>query len=155
GGMTLGGRRVVGDGPGGVHAAEDADHAEGPERAAHLEVAELRRAADAGDVALAPEVADDEELLGSQRHLLQALLVVWGADVAGAGAADAALDPAPGLDPPDALHDHVGRAQPQRDAFRLGIQAFLQLIEALRPLEHAVDDLLRVVDHDLHEVLGI
>src|SRR5437773_12466502 len=84
-----------------AQAPQDADDAKGPERAAHLEVPELRCFTDAGDVALTSEVADDEKPLRGQRHLLQPLLIIVGALVVGVRAADAALDAAPGLDPPD------------------------------------------------------
>ena len=75
------------------------------------------------------------------------------ADVAGLDAAHAPFDAAPGLDAPDALDDRVGRAHVEGDGLG-GRGPRLQPEPPLRPLEGAVDDLLRVLDHRGHELLG-
>src|SRR5207249_4353703 len=138
-----------------IGESKNADDPEGPERPAHLEVAELRRLADAGHVALAAEVAHDQQLLRGQGHLPEPLLVVVGPNVARLGPSNAALDPAPRLDPADALHDEVGGAEPEGDALVAGIGAFLQTVEAFGPEEDAADHLARVVHDNLDQLFRL
>ena len=106
--------------------------------------------ADRAQVLFRLEGGEERELLERQRHLVERLLVVGRARVSRVQAAHALFDAAPGLHPPDALQDHVGRAEAQRDRFRR-LGRLGEVVEPLRPLERGIDDLLRLFHHGLDQ----
>ena len=98
-------------------------------------------------------MGQDRELLGSKRHATEPRLPVLHPLELRGQPAHRPVDARPGVDAADALQDQVGRADVELDRF-LRVTAQLEPVVSLRPLEGAVDDLLRVLDHALDEILG-
>ena len=113
-----------------------------------------RPPADGAEVLHVVEAGQEGQLVGRQRHLAEDRLVAVDAVVPGLQRADRALDPAPAVDAADPLQDDVGRAQLEDDGLR-GVRRLREVVQPLRPLERAVDDLLGVVHHDLDQLLRV
>src|SRR4029078_7547540 len=86
-----------------------------------------------------------------QRERGQPALEVGRPLVARLQPAAAAVDPGPGLDAAHALQDDVGGADLERDAL-VDLPALRDAVGALRPLEGAVDRVLRLLHDDLDQV---